>query len=225
MKRIIVAIDGPASSGKSTTARKLAERLGYVYLDTGAMYRACALYAEQNNVSVSNETGINELMSQIDIKITFALEGNQVLLNGIDVSNEIRREKISRLASDISALKNVRIRMVDLQREMGKAGGVVLDGRDIGTVVFPQAEIKFFMTADAETRARRRWLELRAKGLDPSFDNVLSELVERDKNDSSRELAPLKAASDAILVDTTDLSVDQQVDLLYGYIEQYLEQK
>lgn len=223
MKRIIVAIDGPASSGKSTTAKLLANRLGYIYLDTGAMYRACALLSEKRGIPVSDIESIGRLMSDIEIKIEFAPDGNIVLLNGEDVSSEIRREPISKLASDISAIGSVRTRMVELQREMGKTGGVVLDGRDIGTVVFPQAEIKFFMTADAETRAKRRWLELKAKGFTPLYEDVLSELTERDRNDSTREIAPLKAADDAIPVDTSSLAIEQQVDLMYKIIMEYLK--
>lgn len=223
MKRIIVAIDGPASSGKSTTAKLLAKKLGYLYLDTGAMYRACALFAFERAVSVSDPEAIADLIREIDIQICFAEEGNCVLLNGKDVSQAIRSEQISRLASDISALGTVRERMVELQREMGKSGGVVLDGRDIGTVVFPAAEIKFFMTADANTRAQRRWLELKQKGLEPNFSDVLSELIERDQNDSSRKLAPLKPALDAIMIDTSKLSIEEQVDLMYHKVLQRTE--
>ncbi len=218
MKRIIVAIDGPASSGKSTTAKLLAKKLCYVYLDTGAMYRACALFAEINDLKVSEPIAIELLMKEIDIQIVFSPDGNRVFLNGKDVSDEIRKEHISRLASDISALGVVRHRMVELQREMGKDGGVVLDGRDIGTVVFPNAEVKFYMTADATVRARRRWLELQAKGYEPIFEDVLFEMIERDKNDSTRDLAPLKAAADAIEIDNSQLSIEEQVELMYGII-------
>ena len=218
MKRIIVAIDGPASSGKSTTAKLLAKKLGFVYLDTGAMYRACALYSEWKNVPLSDSEGIARLLEEIDIEIRFAPEGNIVLLCGKDVTQAIRQEHISKKASDISAFGMVREKMVDLQRRIGHQGGVVLDGRDIGTVVFPAAEMKFFMVADVEERARRRWQELVDKGQQPVYEDVLSELKERDKNDSSREIAPLKPAEDAIEIDTTSLSIEEQVERLYQLI-------
>ncbi|MDZ4122035.1 MAG: (d)CMP kinase [Candidatus Cloacimonadaceae bacterium] len=223
MKRIIVAIDGPASSGKSTTAKLLAKKLGYVYLDTGAMYRACALYAERKMVPLSDPEGIVRLMEEIDIQIRFAPEGNIVLLGGEDVSLAIRRDDISKKASDISALGVVREKMVDLQRRIGQSGGVVLDGRDIGTVVFPEAEVKFFMVADVNIRARRRWQEMIDKGQQPVYEEVLKELAKRDKNDSSRDLAPLKPADDAIEIDNTRLTIDEQVEKLYQIVLQRLQ--
>jgi len=163
MKRLIIAIDGPAASGKSTTAKLLAQKLGYVYLDTGAMYRVCALAALEANIEHHDNDKIDKMLQTIDIRIDYSPEGNKVLLNDKDVTKRIREEDISRLASDISTLGPVRVKMVDLQRKMGEQGGVIMDGRDIGTVVFPDADLKFFMIATAEERARRRCEELKEK--------------------------------------------------------------
>jgi len=215
MSRIIMAIDGPAASGKSTAAKLLAGKLGYVYLDTGAMYRACGLAAKQSNTDIEDPQALSILMNSINIEIQYNEQGNRTILNHIDVSQAIREPEISRLASAISAKRLVREKMVELQRQMGKNSGVILDGRDIGTVVFPQAELKFFLIAPVEVRAKRRYLELKEKGLNPDYEVVLREMEERDKADSSRALAPLVPASDAIQIDTGSLTIDGQVDLLY----------
>ncbi|MCK9557474.1 MAG: (d)CMP kinase [Candidatus Cloacimonetes bacterium] len=215
MSRIIIAIDGPAASGKSTAAKLLAGKLGYVYLDTGAMYRACGLAAKQSNTDIEDPQALSILMNSINIEIQYNEQGNRTILNHIDVSQAIREPEISRLASAISAKRLVREKMVELQRQMGKNSGVILDGRDIGTVVFPQAELKFFLIAPVEVRAKRRYLELKEKGLNPDYEVVLREMEERDKADSSRALAPLVPASDAIQIDTGSLTIDGQVDLLY----------
>ncbi len=225
MKRIIIAIDGPAASGKSTTAQLLAKKMGYVYLDTGAMYRACALAAINAGIGFDDTAGIDRMLQNIDIRIEYGPEGNHVLLDNIDVTKRIREEDMSRLASDISTLKAVRDKMVALQRRMGEKGGVVMDGRDIGTVVFPKADLKFFMIATAEERARRRCEELKAKGRNVDFAIVLREMIERDKQDSTRALAPLKPADDAIEIDTTSLSIEQQVEKLYACISAKLSHK
>lgn len=218
MRRLIIAIDGPAASGKSTTAQQLAKKLGYVYLDTGAMYRACALAALNAKISHDDTAGIDMMLQKIDIRIEYSLEGNKVLLDNIDVTKRIREEDMSRLASDISTLKAVREKMVALQRRMGESGGVVMDGRDIGTVVFPKADLKFFMIASAEARAHRRCEELKVKGKNADYQTVLNEMIERDKQDSTRALAPLKPAEDAIEIDTTSLTIEQQVEKLYAFI-------
>jgi cytidylate kinase len=219
MKRLIIAIDGPAASGKSTTAKLLAQKLGYVYLDSGAMYRACALAALQAGISHDDTESLNRMLQDIDIKIEYSPDGNKVLLDNIDVTKRLREEDMSRLASDISTLGPVREKMVALQRKMGENGGVIMDGRDIGTVVFPHAELKFFMIASAETRAQRRCDELQLKGKPADYETVLKEMQERDLQDSTRALAPLKPAEDSIGIDTTSLSIEQQVDVLYGYIK------
>ncbi len=219
MRKIIIAIDGPAASGKSTAAKLLAKRIGYVYLDTGAMYRACALAAKRINANIDNPQTLVDLMDQISIRIEYSEDGNRTILCEEDVSLAIREPDISRLASAISAKKEVREKMVQLQRELGKDGGVILDGRDIGTVVFPRAELKFFLFAPVEERAKRRFLELQGKGINADYKEVLRELNERDKADSTRALAPLIPAEDAIKVDTGPLSIQGQVDLLYDYFQ------
>lgn len=220
MKRIIIAIDGPAASGKSTTAKLLARKLGYVYLDTGAMYRACALAAQQQQININDIQALSRLMENIRIHIQFSDHGNTIWLNDDDVSEAIREPDISRLASAISAHRVVRTKMVKLQRELGREGGVILDGRDIGTVVFPQAELKFFMIAPLKIRAQRRYLELKEKGLNPVFEDILQDLVNRDKADASRALAPLIPAEDAIEIDTGELTIAEQVEKLYRiYLE------
>lgn len=217
MKRIIIAIDGPAASGKSTAAQLLAAKLGYVYIDTGAMYRACALVAKRQKLDIEDNSALEMMMNSIRVDIQYQAEGNITLLNGEDVSLAIREPDISKLASAISAKAIVREKMVELQRRLGQDGGVILDGRDIGTVVFPNAELKFFMVAPVETRAQRRFLELQGKGLNPVYSEVLIELVARDKADSSRALAPLIPAEDAISIDTGALNIEQQVKVLHGY--------
>jgi len=215
MKKIIIALDGPAASGKSTAAKLLAAKLGYVYIDTGAMYRACALAAKRQNTDIGDNEALSTLMNSIKLDIRYQEDGNKTILDGEDISQAIREPDISKLASAISAKAIVREKMVDLQRRLGEKGGVILDGRDIGTVVFPQAELKFFLIAPVATRAQRRYLELREKGLNPEYETVLHELEERDEADSSRALAPLIAARDSICIDSGPLSVPQLVDILY----------
>jgi len=222
-QKLIIAIDGPAASGKSTAAQRLALRLGYIYLDTGAMYRACALQAQISGVSLEDEDAVAAMLKDIDVRIETSGEKNVILLGEKDVSEDIRANAISKLSSDISALPAVRYRMVELQRQMGARGGVILDGRDIGTFVFPDADIKFFLTASPEIRARRRWLELQKKGINKEYDEVLRELEERDRNDASRALAPLSIAEDAIVIDTGDMSVEEQVDTLHSLVLARLE--
>lgn len=224
-KGLIIAIDGPAASGKSTTAQFLAEKLGYVYIDTGAMYRACALKAKKMGIDINDEESIRELLDDIDIRIENHNSKNRIFLDGEDVSEDIRADDISALASAISAIPAVRYKMVELQRKMGEKGGVILDGRDIGTFVFPTAEVKFFLTASPEVRAKRRWLELQQKGINKDFSEVLADLVKRDNNDSQRALAPLKKADDAIEVDTSNMTIEEQTDYLYQIIRSRMEEE
>ncbi|HQK57121.1 MAG TPA: (d)CMP kinase [Candidatus Syntrophosphaera thermopropionivorans] len=224
-KGLIIAIDGPAASGKSTTAQLLAEKLGYVYIDTGAMYRACALKAKKMGIDINDEESIRELLDDIDIRIENHNSKNRIFLDGEDVSEDIRADDISALASAISAIPAVRYKMVELQRKMGEKGGVILDGRDIGTFVFPTAEVKFFLTANPEVRAKRRWLELQQKGINKDFSEVLADLVKRDNNDSQRALAPLKKADDAIEVDTSNMTIEEQTDYLYQIICSRMEEE
>jgi len=224
-KGLIIAIDGPAASGKSTTAQLLAKKLGYLYIDTGAMYRACALKAKKMGIDINDEESIRNLLDFIDIRIENDNSKNRILLDGEDVSEDIRADDISSLASAISAIPAVRYKMVELQRKMGEKGSVILDGRDIGTFVFPDAEVKFFLTASPEIRAKRRWLELQQKGIDKDFSEVLADLVKRDNNDSQRALAPLKKAEDAIEIDTSNMTIEEQTETLYKIILSKLEEE
>jgi cytidylate kinase len=206
---IIIAIDGPTASGKSTTARETAKRLGYIHINTGAMYRAFALYASEWGVDISSDERIPELA--VRAYIDFDEDGN-ILLEGRDVTKEILSPKIAQLASELATLPQVREKMVAMQQEIGKNGGVVLDGRDIGTVVFPDAELKIFLIANAKTRAERRKEELALAGNTISLEKLAQEIEERDKRDAERELSPLRKADDAIELDTSKLTISEQVD-------------
>ncbi|MDR6300443.1 (d)CMP kinase [Mesonia maritima] len=215
MKKIIIAIDGFSSTGKSTVAKQLAKKLGYVYVDTGAMYRAVTLYAMQHNFIskeyFKKEKLINSL-AEIKLEFHFNTEKGfaEIYLNGKNVENEIRTLSVSQFVSTIAAVPEVRKMQVKQQHELGEKKGIVMDGRDIGTVVFPQAELKIFMTASAETRAKRRFDELIAKGENVTFQEVIQNIEERDKVDSSRKDSPLKKAEDAIVVDNSHLNPDEQ---------------
>ena len=210
---IIIAIDGPTASGKSTTAREVAKRLGYIHINTGAMYRAFALYASQWGVSSTDDSRIASLSEKAYIDFD---ENGNILLEGRDVTSEIQAPEIAQLASELATLPQVRSKMVAMQQEIGKNGGVVLDGRDIGTVVFPDAELKIFLIAAAETRAERRLDELVSSGTNISLDKLTQEIKERDKRDSERELSPLKKAADATRLDTSKLTFDEQVGKVVG---------
>jgi CMP/dCMP kinase len=218
--KLVIAIDGPAASGKSTTAKKLAELLHYVYIDSGAMYRACGLQTLNKNIRLDDQVSLMEMLQIIDIRIEYNPAGNRIYLDNIDVSERIREADITRLASEIAIIGIVRERMVDLQRKMGEHGGVIMDGRDIGTVVFPDADYKFFMLADVKTRSLRRWQEAKAKGEILDLAAVEAELRWRDKNDSTRSHSPLKQAEDAVSIDTSTMSIDEQVAYIYQVIQE-----
>ena len=223
IKKIIVAIDGPASSGKSTTAKRLAEKLNCIYVDSGAMYRAVALFLLQNKIDFTNKKLLRKALSEISIKIVPSKDRreNKIFLNGVDVSKMIREPEITNYSSTVATESLIRKRMVELQRKMAETQSIVMDGRDIGTVVFPRADFKFFLVASIDERARRRWTENQKKGLGTkTLNEIKEELAFRDKTDSTRKIAPLKKAQDAIEINTTTLSIQQQVDKIYGFIKQ-----
>lgn len=222
MSRVVVTIDGPAGAGKSTVAKRLAARLGYRLLDTGAIYRSVALQAQRVGVEWSDGARLGELAAQL--RISFELQGevNHVLLDGVDVTAEIRSPEISQAASRVSGHPEVRAALLGLQRRLGAEGGVVVEGRDTGTVVFPQAAAKFFLTASPEIRATRRVAELRAAGKEVDFDTTVREIRERDKLDSERAVAPMIPAADARHVDSSGLSTDEVVAVIEARVREVL---
>jgi cytidylate kinase len=218
VRRLIVAIDGPAAAGKSTAGKALASRLEYLYIDTGALYRAVAWLAERKGLVDSPGPELGALVRHADIRLFGSPGQLKVLVDGTDVSAEIRTERISQLSSRLSAIPEVRGGLLALQRRLGEGGGVVMDGRDIGTVIFPDAHVKFFIFASPVARARRRFAELVAKGTAADPEQVLSELEERDRRDTGRKHAPLKAADDAVAIDTTELSPQQVVERMLAVV-------
>ena len=210
-KKLTIAIDGPSGAGKSTVGKSLAKRLGYLYIDTGAMYRTVALRVREKSVEAADEAVLYRLASSLHIAFVTEGEETRVLCDGEDVTEAIRSPEISRLASDISRRKGVREALVQKQREMGRGGGVILEGRDIGTVVFPDADVKFYLDAVAEERGRRRFKELAEKGIKVDFNETLEEVIKRDQNDMKRTLSPLRRAEDALVIDSTHRSVEEVV--------------
>ncbi len=218
-----VAIDGPAGAGKSSIAKAVAKELGFIYVDTGALYRAIALGCIKMNIPVENETAVSTVLEKIRIELVF-VEGTQhVLLNGKDVSEEIRTEKVSMSASTVSGIPQVRAFLLELQRGFAKTQNVIMDGRDIGTVVLPDAQVKIFLTASAQARAMRRTLQLEQKGEPADYEKILEDIIKRDHNDSTREIAPLKPAEDSIIVDTTDLDLEQSVNKIKELIKRRMK--
>lgn len=206
---MIVAIDGPSGAGKSTLAKRLARELGFIYMDTGAMYRALALKVLREGVDLTDDAAMARLIESTTVDLQPVNGALRVLLDGTDVAAEIRTPQVSQMASKASALPAVRARLLELQREMGRRGSVVAEGRDIGTVIFPGAEVKVFLQASAAERARRRFAELRAAGQAVKLDETLREIEERDQRDSERDLAPLRQAEDAVLIDSSSMDADQ----------------
>ncbi len=215
---ISVAIDGPAGAGKSTIARAVAQKLGYLYVDTGALYRAIGLYARRQGADPAQGEQVCPLLPQIQLSLRYVDGVQHVTLNGEDVSEDIRLPEMSSAASQVSAIPQVRDFLFDLQQNLAQEHNVVMDGRDIGTVVLPQAQVKIYLTATPQERARRRHLELLGKGIDQSYDQVLQDVLQRDYNDSHRAVAPLKQAQDAVCIDTTGLDFEQSLQTVYQHI-------
>lgn len=209
-----IAIDGPAGAGKSTAAKLVAAKLGYLYIDTGAMYRAIALLAIRNNIKTDDDAQLEQLARQADLQLLPDENGCRVMLAGEDVSQQIRQPEVGNAASPVSAVAGVREELVRRQQQMAASFSVVMDGRDIGTVVLPQAECKIFLTASADIRAKRRTQELAEKGIERSFADVKAEMLERDHRDSNREHSPLRQAEDAHLVDNSNMTIDQVVQTI-----------
>jgi len=219
-RRPCIAIDGPVAAGKSTIARLVADRLGYIYIDSGAMYRALAWAAQREAITRDAEADAAALANALDIRLLPQPGGgNRVMVDGMDVTDQIRTQGIGQLASQFSEIAAVRQRMVAMQQEMAREGGVVMEGRDIQTVVLPGAEVKIFLTASAEERAKRRHLELAERGVSARYEDILAEIKQRDERDSNREHSPLKPAPDAVWVNTDGLSIEQVVERVLAIME------
>lgn len=221
-----IAIDGPAGSGKSTMARRVAKDLGFVYVDTGAIYRTVGYHMDFYGIGPKDTDGITRLIGDVNIAIEYDADGLQhMILNGRDVTEEIRTPEMSKIASVISAQKVVRDYLLDMQRQLARTHNVVMDGRDIGTVVLPGADVKIFLTADPEVRARRRFDELTAKGEKVQYEKVLQDLIARDEQDKNRKIAPLRPAKDAVHLDTTNLDIEQAAAAMESIIKEKLGQR
>lgn len=223
MKKIAIAIDGPSGAGKSTISKILAKELEFVYVDTGAIYRTVGIYTYRKGVDPKDAEAVENLLPEIDIVIKHVDGIQRIFLNGEDVSEKIREHVISKYASDVSAIPAVRKFLLDMQREFAERYNVIMDGRDIGTVVLPNADIKIFLTATDEDRAKRRYDELVLKGQNVPFEKVLADMRERDRNDSQRATAPLAAAEDAITVDTTGNTLEKSVEVLKKLVNERLD--
>lgn len=219
--KIIIAIDGYSGCGKSTTAKLVADEIGYSYLDTGAMYRAVTLYFLDNHINITNDKMVDEALTKIKVEFRFneKFKRSEIYLNGLRVQKDIRTMRVSQFVSEVSALAAVRKKMVELQQKIGKAGAVVMDGRDIGTTVFPQADLKIFMTADVKARAYRRQKELAKEGEVLSIEEIIQNLEKRDYVDMNRTESPLRQAEDAFVIDTTELTIDNQVQAVVRLYE------
>lgn len=215
-----VAIDGPAGAGKSTIAKAAASRFGFIYVDTGAIYRTVGLAAKRADIDPKDEQGVLALLPSLSIRFDYGEDGVQhMYLNGEDVSKLIRTPEISLYASAVSAIPGVRAFLLDMQRDMAKTTSVIMDGRDIGTVVLPDAGLKIFLTASVQSRAQRRYLELHEKGDPSTFEEVLADMLKRDEDDTTRATAPLKAADDAIIIDTTELTLEESIETVCSRIQ------
>ena len=223
MKNFVIAIDGFSSCGKSTVAKALAKELNFVFIDSGAMYRAVTLYVQQNNIDINDENAISTALENIHIDFVPNPEKSQILLNGVDVSDAIRTMEVSEYVSEVSAVKAVRTAMVNQQQALGKKRNIVMDGRDIGTTVFPNADLKIFMTASPQVRAERRFAELSAKGEQLTMEEVKENLAHRDHIDSTREESPLRQAEDAIVLDNSELNQVEQLGFVIQLVQDKME--
>lgn len=221
-----VAIDGPGGAGKSTISKAAAKELGFVYIDTGAMYRAAALYCMRQGIDIKENPELAEqAVETVAVDIAYREDGQHIFLNGEDVSEAIRMPEVSMGASQVSAIPAVRVKMVELQRNLASAKPVIMDGRDIGTHVLPDAQVKIFLTASAEVRAKRRFDELTAKGQAVNYEDVLAEMMERDRNDSTRAVSPLRQAEDSILLDTGDMDFEGALSAVLAIIREKMNQE
>lgn len=210
-----IAIDGPAGAGKSTIAKRLAKKLGFIYVDTGAMYRAMAYYFLQHNIDAKDENAIAAACPDVDVTITYENGEQQVLLNGENVNGVIRNEEVGNMASSTSVYPVVRKKLVELQHQLAKSADVIMDGRDIGTCVLPDAQVKIYLTASSATRAKRRYDELTEKGVSCDLAEIEKDIIDRDYRDMHRETSPLRQAEDAVLVDSSEMNIDEVVDAIY----------
>ena len=222
MKTVAIALDGPAGAGKSTIARALAKEMEYIYVDTGALYRAVGYYMLEKGVEPNDADAVIPLLEGLDVSLRFVDGEQQVMLNGENVSGMIRTPAVSMAASAVSAIPTVRQFLFDLQQNMAKTNNVIMDGRDIGTVVLPWAQVKIFLTASPEARAKRRYVELIEKGEQVNFDDVLADMKKRDYDDSHRAIAPLKPADDAVIADTSDITLEESIALLKSIAKERL---
>lgn len=225
MSHIQIAIDGPSGAGKSSLSRKVAQKLGIVYVDTGALYRTVGYFARSRGITLDAVADILPLLGEISIEVKFENGAQHVYLNGEDLGDKIRENEISMYASCVSKLPEVRAFLLDTQKDIARKNSVIMDGRDIGTVILPDADVKIFMTASLEARARRRCIELEEKGMPASYEEILSDMVARDKQDREREIAPAVAAPDAVIFDNSEFSFDESVDELLKIIEDTLSKK
>lgn len=209
-----IAIDGPAGAGKSTIAKQLAKELSFIYVDTGAMYRSMALYFMRNGISKEDEAAISDACKNVEVSIVYENGEQQVLLNGENVSKEIRKEEVGKMASATSVYKDVRKKLVELQQKLAADKDVIMDGRDIGTCVLPNAQVKIYLTASVETRAKRRYQELQEKGVVCDLEAIKKDIADRDYQDMHREISPLKQAEDAVLVDSSDMGIEEVVETI-----------
>lgn len=220
-----IAIDGPAGAGKSSIAKLVAEKLTFVYIDTGAMYRTMALYCLKHGIDTEDRTQVEGRCDEIDIKIAYEDGEQQIYLNGDNVSSEIRREQVGNQASVVASYPKVREKLVSLQRQMAASSDVIMDGRDIGTVVLPDAEVKIYLTASSAVRARRRYKELQDKGVECDLNKIEEDIIVRDRQDMSRDVSPLRQAEDAVLLDSSDLSIEEVVDRIIAIYSERREDR